>query len=117
MLPHRAVESIDLGRAHQHVDIGSRVAAGPELGGDRGTLDVQEIDAELVGEVLDGRVSEAQAHRQRHADLGFAHARCTTSPITLSRRTTCASSRIPCPARSGWDVDTAHLCRMGRRPP
>ena len=75
-------------RAHEHVDVAARVAAGPERRIDRSALDVEQVDPDLLGQVLHGGMPESQAHRKRHADLGFAHARCTTSSITLPRRAT-----------------------------
>ncbi|BDZ54901.1 hypothetical protein GCM10025870_19740 [Agromyces marinus] len=62
-----AVEHRHLVRAHHHVDVGAE-RPGSQGRIDGGTLDVQDVGADPVGDVLDGRMPELQAHLKRHAD-------------------------------------------------
>ena len=62
MLPHRPVERRHVRRAHEHVDVAARVAAGPKRWIDRSPLDVEEVDPDLPGQVLHGGMPESQAH-------------------------------------------------------
>lgn len=112
MPPHRPVEGRDVGRAREHVDIVAGIAAGAERRVDGRALDVQQVDADPVGEVLHASVHESQAHRKRHADLRLVHARCTTSSSTLPIRSICASRRKRRAHSVQDDASTSRARRM-----
>ena len=66
-MPQRAVETGDVIGAHETSTSLPGYAPGRSDGSTAAPLDVQHVDADLVGEVLHGGVSESQAHRERHA--------------------------------------------------
>ena len=84
MTPHRSIEGLDMTRAHEHVNIAARVATRSERPIDGRSLDMQQVDTDRVGKMLDGGMPEPQAHHKRHIHLGSVHACCTTSSITLA---------------------------------
>jgi len=61
-------ERVDPGRSHDHVDVGCRVRVGAQTGVHGRALDVQHVDAGVVGECLHGRVRELDPHGQGHVD-------------------------------------------------
>ena len=65
-------ERRDLGRADEHVGVGARPVGAAQRRVERRTLDVQQVDAVLLGQRLDCRVRQPDARLEvdRHGGHG-----------------------------------------------
>ena len=75
-------EAREVRRTHQHVDVARQSPRGAQAGKDGGTLDVQDVDTTVVGELLDHGVGEMDTCRDR----GMAAARLFAHTLIVPPR-------------------------------
>ncbi len=79
-----AHQPVQVTRPDDHVDVGRAAPGWPQAGQQGRPLDVEEVDARTLGEVLDHRMSEVDPGRHGDADGVVAEVSALTSPIQPS---------------------------------